>query len=365
MISKPEFIREYEALLLESGDLILNGLYGKQIRIKKNQDLTRSLLALCSGKDDWDSIVEKMLSKYQNIKIRDLEVLIKNLINIGVIDESLAERRPDKIDKNLYSRFESQISHLQSRLGKGSDPFKAFERLREARIIIIGAGGNGSMIAMMLAAMGVGHLHLIDGDYVEESNLTRQIFYSENDVIFRKKKVEALSDRISQLTKYTCVSYCDRYMESKEDILEEIPHATCVALCADAPRFIINRWVNEACFELDIPHINAFCGLVGPFVIPKKTACFSCLENHFRKVFGVDHDHIVNALQMQRTRQYPSFVTGPVSVANIQVSEIVSYILGDVPPRSINALIRPGSVNRFLEVIEQDSFCSTCSSFIS
>ena len=55
-------------------------------------------------------------------------------------------------------------------------------RLAEAKVLIIGAGGLGSPIAMYLAAAGVGHIAIADGDCVELSNLQRQIVHSTADV---------------------------------------------------------------------------------------------------------------------------------------------------------------------------------------
>ena len=55
------------------------------------------------------------------------------------------------------------------------------EKLREAKVLIIGAGGLGSPAAMYLAAAGIGTLGIADGDRVDVSNLQRQILHTDED----------------------------------------------------------------------------------------------------------------------------------------------------------------------------------------
>lgn len=71
---------------------------------------------------------------------------------------------------------------------------KAISRLNGARVAVVGLGGVGGHIAEALARSGVGNLHLIDADIVEQSNLNRQIFATKD--VLGQDKVQAAKARI-------------------------------------------------------------------------------------------------------------------------------------------------------------------------
>lgn len=70
------------------------------------------------------------------------------------------------------------------------------DKLYKTNVLIIGCGGLGSPIAVYLAACGVGHIGIVDGDIVDLSNLHRQVWYKETDV--RNYKAEVLAGYIKQ-----------------------------------------------------------------------------------------------------------------------------------------------------------------------
>ncbi|MFL6536934.1 MAG: HesA/MoeB/ThiF family protein, partial [Chthoniobacterales bacterium] len=70
------------------------------------------------------------------------------------------------------------------------------ERLKNARVLCIGAGGLGSPAALYLAAAGVGTLGIVDSDRVDLSNLHRQILHGTSDV--GREKLESARDRIAE-----------------------------------------------------------------------------------------------------------------------------------------------------------------------
>ena len=71
------------------------------------------------------------------------------------------------------------------------------EKIKNSKVLVVGAGGLGCPVALYLAAAGVGTIGLIDFDVVDQSNLQRQVLYSEKDV--GKSKVHMARERLVQL----------------------------------------------------------------------------------------------------------------------------------------------------------------------
>lgn len=87
---------------------------------------------------------------------------------------------------------------LESMMAARHTP-KVHQKLKSARVAIAGLGGLGSNIAVMLARIGVGHLHLVDFDVVEPSNLNRQQYFISH---LGMKKTDALKNLLSQINPY-------------------------------------------------------------------------------------------------------------------------------------------------------------------
>ena len=81
------------------------------------------------------------------------------------------------------------------------------QRLLAARVLIVGVGGLGSPVALYLAAAGVGHIGLADGDVVSLSNLQRQVLYATEEV--GKSKVACARQRLLQLAPHITVDTYD------------------------------------------------------------------------------------------------------------------------------------------------------------
>lgn len=356
LFNNPQIAAEYEALFFSNGTLFLNSTRGKHLQINNPPSFSRELLTLC----EQNLSVEQILTKFEeNIRGKVSKMLLK-LAAFGVVKENLFKARPPQISEQVFARFKTEIEYFRMFENKENSAFDYFNRLRNARVCVLGVGGNGSIIAMMLAAAGVGHIHLVDGDHVEESNLLRQIFYTESDAELKIKKVDSLKSKIENLSKYTKVTVSAKYISTADDLDKEIIGNDCVVLAADMPRFKINYWVNEKCNKYQIANINAFSGIIGPFVIPGESDCFDCFENMFRRKVGPVHDEIVSALQKPRNYQYPSFVAGVGELASIQTNEVIKYITKILPPVTLNSVLHYTNGSYQTEKIEHQDRCPVC-----
>lgn len=120
---------------------------------------------------------------------------------------------------------------------------KGQEKLANAKVLIVGAGGLGSPIALYLGAGGIGTIGLIDGDVVDLSNLQRQVLHSTNTI--GVPKVESGRKTLSALNPdVTVVTYQENI--HADNIMKILPNYDLVLDGSDnfGTRFL----VNDACF---------------------------------------------------------------------------------------------------------------------
>src|SRR5690606_18093701 len=108
----------------------------------------------------------------------------------GVDVPNSVENRPVPLTSSERERYSRQI--LVPEIG-----LRGQERLKAARVLVVGAGGLGSPAALYLAAAGVGTLCLVDFDAVDETNLQRQILYSTADI--GRPKLQVAAERLHAL----------------------------------------------------------------------------------------------------------------------------------------------------------------------
>ncbi|MDR0764901.1 MAG: molybdopterin-synthase adenylyltransferase MoeB [Synergistaceae bacterium] len=123
------------------------------------------------------------------------------------------------------------------------------KRLKAARVLIAGTGGLGAPLALYLAAAGVGTIGLVDFDYVEASNLQRQIIHSTRDI--DRPKVFSAGDRVKGLNPNVGVELYDTRLTS-ENALDIMKGYDVVADGTD--NFQTRYLVNDACVLLGIPN---------------------------------------------------------------------------------------------------------------
>lgn len=124
-------------------------------------------------------------------------------------------------------------------------------KLKQARVLVVGAGGLGAPALLYLAASGIGTLGIIDDDVVDESNLQRQILYS-SAAIGAKKVLEARK-RIQDLNPHVSVEVFDTRLTAAnaESIIGEFD-----LIIDGSDNFATRYLVNDACVVLDKPFIS-------------------------------------------------------------------------------------------------------------
>jgi len=167
-------------------------------------------------------------------------------------------------------RYSRQI--LFSAIGR-----KGQERLSRSKVIIIGCGALGSVIANNLARAGVGTVKIVDRDFVELSDLQRQIFFDEEDVRKRLPKGIGALDKLRKI---------NSSIRLKAEVLSVEPRNIEKLLAGwhlvlDATDNMETRFlINDACAKNKVPWIyGGVIGWIGMSmtIIPERTPCLRCI----------------------------------------------------------------------------------------
>lgn len=152
-------------------------------------------------------------------------------------------------DKQMLSPEESKryARHISlSQVG-----IEGQEKLKSAKVLIVGAGGLGCPAAQYLAAAGVGEIGLIDHDHVDVSNLQRQVLFGDEDI--NKPKVEVVKRRLNEANP---LIKCDTYFErlGTKNALEIFKKYDVVVDGVD--NFQTKYLINDACIFTDKPMVS-------------------------------------------------------------------------------------------------------------
>ena len=242
------------------------------------------------------------------------------------------------------------------------------KRLKNAKVLCVGAGGLGSPALLYLAAAGVGTLGVIDFDVVDESNLQRQIIHGQSDV--GRPKALSARDSIKEVNPYVNVVVHQEAL-TNDNVMEIF---ACYDLIVDGTDNFATRYmVNDACVLLGKPYvwgsIYRFDGQASVFWA-EYGPCYRCLYP-----------------EPPPPGMVPSCAEGGVlgvlcaSIGSIQVNEAIKLLIGIGEPlvgrlmvydalemsyRSLNIKKDPdcpicGKNPTITELIDYDAFCGVVS----
>lgn len=153
------------------------------------------------------------------------------------------------------------------------------KKLAEATTVIVGCGATGACVSTLLARAGVGRLRIIDRDYVEASNLQRQVLFDEADAAESMPKAVAAARKISAFNSQISVEpeVADLTPENASTLLD----SDSADLILDATDNFETRYlINDFAVKYRRPWIYAAAVAsyaVTMNVLPEETACLSCI----------------------------------------------------------------------------------------
>lgn len=155
------------------------------------------------------------------------------------------EERPVKISPREYRRYGRHLIIPEVGL-------EGQRRLKAARVLIVGTGGLGAPCSLYLAAAGVGTIGLIDFDTIDETNLHRQILFSEKQL--GKSKVQSTKERLAETNPNITIKTYEEPLTS-ENALDIFKGYDFIVDGTD--NFPTRYLTNDACVKLGKPNVYA------------------------------------------------------------------------------------------------------------
>ena len=222
------------------------------------------------------------------------------------------------------------------------------KRLKNARVLCVGAGGLGSPALMYLAAAGVGTLGIVEFDTVDESNLQRQIIHGQSDI--GRPKADSARDSVREINPYTDVVVHQTRLDS-ENVMEIFSQYDLIVDGTD--NFATRYLVNDACVLLNKPYvwgsIYRFDGQASVFW-SEHGPCYRCLYP-----------------EPPPPGMVPSCAEGGVlgvlcaSVGSIQVNEAIKLLMGIGDPLVGRLMIYDALEMTYRQVkVRKDPECAIC-----
>jgi adenylyltransferase/sulfurtransferase len=150
-------------------------------------------------------------------------------------------------------------------------------RLLDSHVTLCGCGALGTVLANALVRAGVGHLRLVDRDFIETNNLQRQVLFDEHDVAENLPKAEAAARKLAAINSSVYV----------EPVVTDIDRTNILELCQDADlvldgtdNFEVRYLINDVAVKLGKPWVYGGCiGSHGQTmtILPGETPCLRCV----------------------------------------------------------------------------------------
>jgi len=238
----------------------------------------------------------------------------------------------------------------------------AQHKLKQAKVLVVGAGGLGSPVLMYLAAAGVGHIGVIDFDLVEDSNLQRQVLYDVNDI--GQSKAETAKRKLLAMNPYIKVTVYKEALTT-DNALELIRPYDVVADGTD--NFPTRYLVNDACVMEG--KVNVYASI---YRFEGQVAVFNYLQEDGER--GPNYRDLFP--QPPAPGMVPSCAEGgvlgvlPGIIGSMQASEVIKVLTGVGDPLSGRLFlfdaayfsarvlkIKKNSDIKITELINYEEFC--------
>jgi molybdopterin-synthase adenylyltransferase len=220
-----------------------------------------ALLDLLDGSRTVDQVVADLVHRFPNRSADDVRADIGDLVRAGYVEDA-DESVPDGLSERERERYGPGRAYWQwVDLTPRRSSWEVQVLLRQARVVVVGIGGVGCTAALTLTQSGVGHVHCVEPDVVELSNLNRQILFTEVDV--GRPKVEVAVERLRAHNSNIEITGEQLAIDGPSALQALAVNFDVVLLAADQPQQI-RSWTNQVCLATGTAWVHG--GYHGPEV---------------------------------------------------------------------------------------------------
>ena len=219
------------------------------------------------------------------------------------------------------------------------------QKLRQAKVLVVGAGALGNEVLKNLTLVGIGHIVVIDMDEIEDSNLTRSVLFRARDR--GKSKAIAAAEACRDINPDTQITAIHGNVLTDLG-LGEFRDADVVIGCLDNRE--ARLWVNRSCWKVGTPWVDGgiqeINGVAKVFV-PPDGACYECAmtENDYRLI-NLRYSCPLLSREDMQSGKVPTAPTIASMIGALQTQEALKLIHG-MPTASGEAMVFNGLANNF------------------
>ncbi|GAB2767458.1 PqqD family peptide modification chaperone [Amycolatopsis magusensis] len=251
-------------------------VFGIAAELRDPDGVLWALLELLDGTRTVGQIVAELAHHFPAYPAGEAEADIEELVRLGYVEDADEPPCPALSARQRERHSRGRLLNRWIDLARRGSSWDFLVRLAGARVVVIGVGGGGCTAALNLGMSGVGHLHCVDPDVVELSNLNRQILYTEPDQ--GRLKVDVAVERLRAANSDIEVTGEAKRIDGVPPLQRLAADCDVLVMVADQPAEI-RTWANQACARTGTPWV--YGGYHGPQINvgvyrPGTGPCYEC-----------------------------------------------------------------------------------------
>ncbi|MGH3830749.1 MAG: HesA/MoeB/ThiF family protein [Pseudonocardiaceae bacterium] len=290
MLTKPRLKPSHSVTRSAEGDIAIGELAKNSYIVRNPPEVFLDLLLLLDGTRTFPRIARALQRKH-DVSEEQIIKVVSQLADAHLLDDGALESATlSSVEIERYDRQQLQFSAYET---QGAPGFRYQEKLKLQLVCVLGMGGWGTWMSLNLALAGFGTLRLVDADFVEVSNLNRQVLYDNSSV--GQPKVLAAKSALARVNPHVNVEVVQEFVEPDPiQVAHIIEGASLICLCwANQSHFVkgtAEQVLHQAALERRIPIIeiagDPFDIAIGPIYPNDGTGpCLKCVRPQMQKLW--------------------------------------------------------------------------------